>query len=467
MSHWQVLDLTPDADERSIKRAYARLLKIHRPDENPNEFQRLREAYEASLAEARWREQSEEEFGDAPVVISAPTVEFSPLAEAPSPVMSAEQVMPLGPVEAPTIVRPPEPSLEQMQRWLAEGRDRQVLDGLRVWLASEWLLPFERRQQFEQTLLDWLEYAEEWSPAFFDGVCQVMGWDEAQGSLPCEYWRWHRLIQRCEAQALAETIQADLARFDSDGIHGQPAALLFKDMTDRRRRALADGFGSLDWQRFAELAKAVEYQYPQLPERLGLHTLDNWRDWLPANSYRGVYLFLWVALSLVLVASVFTSSMKKDGLGVVVIMPLMVLGVNWIGMRAYQFWAMLAVAAAPLDVLLSRSLLPRRWYRQGAGLLLLRHVLPSAVPAALTCVWSSDALALRWISPVLVFLGTLYFTNEALSGGQLSMWGRALRALRLGLGRLPVDMLKREGLWAAMAVAIMAASVYFRMKGLI
>lgn len=461
MSHWKVLDLTPGADERSIKRAYARLLKIHRPDENPNEFQRLREAYEASLAESRWRAQVDEEDVYSPLAVSAPTPEYHPPAQVPT------RVIPLDRVDIPTAISPPEPSLEQMQQWLAEGKDRQVWDALRLWLASDWLLPFERRQQFEQSILDWLESAEKWSPAFFDGVCQVMGWDETQGDLPCEYWRWDSLIRRCEAQALAETVRGDLARFDADKIHGQAAAMLFKPMTDRRRREMADCFSSLDWQRFAELAQAIEYQYPEVPQRLGLQPLDNWRNWLPATNYRGVYLFLWMALSAVLVASVLTGPTKKDALGIVVIMPLIMLVLIWIGMKAYHVWAMVAVVAGQLDVLLSRLLLPRRWYRQGAGLLLLRHILPSAVPAAVACAWSDGVLWLRWVSPVVVFLGTIYFTNVALGGGKVPMWARTLRALKLKAGQLPWHMLQRESLLVVIAVAVMAVSVYFRMKAVV
>ena len=55
MDCWTVLQLADDADERTIKRTYARLLKSCRPDDDPEGFQRLREAYEAALNEARWR----------------------------------------------------------------------------------------------------------------------------------------------------------------------------------------------------------------------------------------------------------------------------------------------------------------------------------------------------------------------------------------------------------------------------
>ena len=53
--HWAFahLGLPADADERAVKRAYAQRLKTTRPDEDPQGFQRLREAYEAALARAR------------------------------------------------------------------------------------------------------------------------------------------------------------------------------------------------------------------------------------------------------------------------------------------------------------------------------------------------------------------------------------------------------------------------------
>lgn len=159
--------------------------------------------------------------------------------------------------------------------------------------------------------------------------------------------------------------------------------------------------------------------------------------------------------------------MRKARVGVVLLMPLMMWVVNWIGMKVYYVWAMVAVAAGRLDVLLSRSLIPRRWYRRGAGLLLLRHILPSALPAAPAFAWSSDVLWLRWVSSVVVFVGTIYFTNDVLSGGKVSMWARALRALKLGIGRLPWHLLKREGVLALIAVAVMAATVYFRMKAVV
>jgi len=72
MDCWTVLQLADDADERTIKRTYARLLKSCRPDDDAEGFQRLREAYEQALNIARWRADNEEvETVEAPMAEQA------------------------------------------------------------------------------------------------------------------------------------------------------------------------------------------------------------------------------------------------------------------------------------------------------------------------------------------------------------------------------------------------------------
>src|SRR5690606_23650077 len=47
---WSELGIEPTDDTRTIKKAYAKLLKQTRPDENPEAFQRLHQAYKDALA---------------------------------------------------------------------------------------------------------------------------------------------------------------------------------------------------------------------------------------------------------------------------------------------------------------------------------------------------------------------------------------------------------------------------------
>ena len=50
MDCWHILQITPTSDERAIKRAYAKLLKTTRPDNDAEGYQRLREAFDEALA---------------------------------------------------------------------------------------------------------------------------------------------------------------------------------------------------------------------------------------------------------------------------------------------------------------------------------------------------------------------------------------------------------------------------------
>ncbi len=63
MNPWTVLDIRATSDERDIKRAYARKLKITRPDDDPVAFGQLRDAYELAMrmaAQTRDPEQHDE-----------------------------------------------------------------------------------------------------------------------------------------------------------------------------------------------------------------------------------------------------------------------------------------------------------------------------------------------------------------------------------------------------------------------
>lgn len=84
MNIWTILDLRPTEDEKQIRRAYARLLKKHHPEDDPEGYQRLREAFDEAMKLAKqgliamevgngftddneeddWGDDSEDDWGD-------------------------------------------------------------------------------------------------------------------------------------------------------------------------------------------------------------------------------------------------------------------------------------------------------------------------------------------------------------------------------------------------------------------
>ncbi|MCQ4085264.1 J domain-containing protein [Saccharibacillus sp. JS10] len=59
MNIWATLGIEPTSEIKAIKRAYARRLKEHHPEEDPENFQLVRSAYEAALEEAKLLQQGE------------------------------------------------------------------------------------------------------------------------------------------------------------------------------------------------------------------------------------------------------------------------------------------------------------------------------------------------------------------------------------------------------------------------
>jgi hypothetical protein len=56
MTDWEILDIKPSADASEIKKAYAKKLKIYHPEDDPEGYQILREAYERVLRSVKQNE---------------------------------------------------------------------------------------------------------------------------------------------------------------------------------------------------------------------------------------------------------------------------------------------------------------------------------------------------------------------------------------------------------------------------
>jgi hypothetical protein len=151
-----LLGVASDVSRRDLKRAYTRLIKRYKPEHAPDEFRRLREAYEALSSEVEWREiyelrlkQQSNEDNDQPA--NTLKIDISGIYRARPQTDDAE---------IPNSEPPPkrtEPSsngeLTQDQLW------QQALDGRDLTLVYRGLVNWTRKEipcEIEYARLYWL-----------------------------------------------------------------------------------------------------------------------------------------------------------------------------------------------------------------------------------------------------------------------------------------------------------------------
>lgn len=376
MNPWTLLGLDADADTRSIKRRYAQLLKQHRPDEDAEAFQRLREAYEQALAHAAAEDRPRDagsEQRQAPAAASTLVVEGQPVVAAATEAPAhgrLEQLLEandsldaalqqareqgleadlqrhllarcatldeeglrilrwgmqrlqwLSPWQADYLPRTHSDALaarllalelETLQHRLQAGEERAVVDAATALLASDWLQSFDRRQKLQDGMVWMLEVTDHWSGGLFERLCRLFGWNEDTGELPCPAERWNWLCWRCQRHAVGQRVQQHLQLDWPLRAEERAAWLLLKPMHEREARVLADHFDDEDWQACQGLDELLTERYPELVELLGLQIDTDWRRWQPRQWTVPATVYAW----LLLFTAMFATSLQEAQMSV-------------------------------------------------------------------------------------------------------------------------------------------------------
>ncbi|MBK5000642.1 J domain-containing protein [Pseudomonas sp. S31] len=432
---WQVLELSPEADERSIKRQYARLLKRTRPDEDPVAFQRLREAYEEALQSAREaRTEATVALADAvPPICSRSTV---PKPAAPS---EHEQALALlaalddGAVErtwyeakAKGIERALEPllfrrcleaatahpnllrwgveqrqwltpwqqfatgELEQqrlalllatalharLEQYMAAGEPAQFIDCLAQASRQGWLGDLSRRQAFQVHVLTLLLDNEDWPPALFVGICQVFAWDAPGATPPIPDEHWQALHRRCEQRTWIDALRALAARREQQpSPQANAAALFLLVQQPEQQRELAAGFVEADWQACERLSDAFSSRFADLLGMFPMHDPWFWKRLVePRDPPYGIK-----RTTAVLTLTLALQSLPGAGLAVMLlILPLYALAAllgAYVGKWLLGLWFDIAESLHDLDQRLSAECVRRNLTRD-RRLLVIRNAGP-------------------------------------------------------------------------------------------
>lgn len=517
MDCWSVLHLHDDAQARDIKRAYARLLKTFRPDEDAEGFQRLREAYEQALAIARWRlenaEPEDEQDPDlalatasstftalafdaalankhshpqtrswdvadldfppanpaAPEPFAAPdkadVLRVEPLTAAPDtepyvfeaqaarqlleglspdnlgerwdqaqqqgcakaferlllqlcfeqqhlrgPILhwAVEQLGWLGPWQELLINDRQRDQLAEslmadyrnaLQALLESHSEREFLSLLTRYSAQPWLQVFDRREQWQQTLLHLLNDTE-WSVPLFDRIGQLFGWDHNKGLHPQPDWLWETLIERCDQESFYDNLRAKAQSDRMWAADVQAAHLLINPLKPMQQKKIIDSFGQNEWQACHDLSEKLKWRFPELLARLPYADVFYWRRFLPRPIAADTWVRVWTAIALAI--CLFYLGLGKRNAADLIFIPMVFACVPvWFFRFVLSWWVVLTAYVIVPDLWLTEGLIPRKW-NPDTRWLVIRHGFPQVVLVLLFSLLLGPLGALTYLGTILI-----------------------------------------------------------------
>lgn len=464
MNCWKILGLAADADERAIKRSYAALLKVHRPDEDLEAFQRLREAYEQALGLARRRaelDEAEQDSGlgdvlELPVAVVADQEQIArihaSLGDLAPPTLEAAALQArdkgqlelfercllerclsdnergyaaahwalaclhwLTPWQEPSLPgdqldgllhRLLATELHGLHDLLADGNEAAFQERLSLLFGQAWLQPFERRSYFNRQLVDVLLAVPCWSEEFFQRLASRCQWSDELAIQEGWLQEWHQLRRRLEVSGLHERITSRLSLKKPDSPQARAAWLLFKPLSDGQRKRLVDKFDDKDWAACELLEGTLQQDASELLPELAPQGVQDWRIWLRSSQWEGARVCLWLLLLvpiwLGLIA--YGGGFGKASLGPAAVAAATMSAVlAGLLTAAQRTWIYCTGWLTQFDVAMSKVLLPDSWTRKGSGILIIRHLLPCVAIAGVVSVVRTRG-DVDWLSGLLAGL---------------------------------------------------------------
>jgi len=269
-NYWSILALEPTADEREIRRAYARQLKLHRPDRDPEGFQALRQAFDWAMAAGADLLANQGADNDAAENI---------LAES-APSESGLMVSSVSPGDAIDFdFASLENALALQARQLAEvcaQSPEAGLDRLQVLLSGDVLLDLDARMAFYRFLSLELAHAAWLDQEMLNRLCQQLEWPtERRCPWGVDASQWDGVLRQVALVEADKTWSAMLKAAETDSGHNGEIlrAILPSHAKNRFFKAWSP-------ERVGQVARHLDYlenEQPILFSRLAPEVVSFWR----------------------------------------------------------------------------------------------------------------------------------------------------------------------------------------------
>jgi hypothetical protein len=153
MTFWDILGLTPTDDEQAIKKAYRMKLRQHHPEEDPDGFRQVREAYESVLHHLQ---------------------QSATVKNEPSPTHSQE---PIQGQKSPTDETTSQQAINTLQILLANPRQRFQLDQWQTWVDQVQQHAITEQEEISDKAVH-LVLSNRWLPGgIIDKLWTGLGWE--------------------------------------------------------------------------------------------------------------------------------------------------------------------------------------------------------------------------------------------------------------------------------------------------